>query len=217
MRRIVSPDRIERLRVQIRTNNLRTEMSFACEPVPSQHLRNKLSAQQRSNDSTRNLGVLAPWARNNITDSGAWAVGQFMAHSSQAVHEVHLSHNSISEEGKLGEEQVVKDDLCLATDRCCSSFGTHCWVLSCTARCIRCNVDGNAMTSQHGLRSGAGSIPTLLKTRAGGMREAGQDCTAESVCGIWHGLGFSPIWLRLEHNCIDWRLVDHRPRPTCQR
>ena len=24
------------------------------------------------------------------------------------------------------------------------------------------------------------------------------------------GRGLSPIWLRLEHNCIDWRIIDHR-------
>ena len=24
------------------------------------------------------------------------------------------------------------------------------------------------------------------------------------------GRGLSPIWLRLEHNCIDWRVIDHR-------
>ncbi|CAE7571438.1 unnamed protein product, partial [Symbiodinium sp. CCMP2456] len=45
--------------------------------------------------------------RNNITDSGAWAVGQFMAHSSQAVHEVHLSHNSISEEGAAALLELI--------------------------------------------------------------------------------------------------------------
>ncbi|CAE7409597.1 unnamed protein product, partial [Symbiodinium pilosum] len=86
--------------------------------------------------------------RNNITDSGAWAVGQFMAHSSQAVHEVHLSHNSISEEGAAALLELIV------------------W---------------------------SRKYPYAAENT--GRRDA---------------RGFSPIWLRLEHNCIDWRLVDHR-------
>lgn len=85
--------------------------------------------------------------RNNITDGGAWAVGQFMAHSSQAVHEVHLSHNSITERGACGLlEQIA-------------------W-----------------------------------------SRKYPYDATA----GGRDGRGLSPIWLRLEHNCIDWRVINHR-------
>ncbi|CAE7837920.1 unnamed protein product [Symbiodinium sp. KB8] len=86
--------------------------------------------------------------RNNITDSGAWAVGQFMAHSSQAVHEVHLSHNSISEEGAAALLELIV------------------W---------------------------SRKYPYAAENT--GRRDA---------------RGFSPIWLRLEHNCIDWRLIDHR-------
>jgi len=86
--------------------------------------------------------------RNNITDSGAWAVGQFMAHSSQAVHEVHLSHNSISEQGAAALLELI-------------------------------------VWSQ--------KYPYLAENT--GRRDA---------------RGYSPIWLRLEHNCIDWRLIDHR-------
>ncbi|CAJ1449233.1 unnamed protein product [Effrenium voratum] len=69
--------------------------------------------------------------RNNIRDAGAWAVGQFMAHSSQA------------------------------------------W---------------------------SGKYP--YDAQNSGCRD---------------GRGFSPIWLRLEHNCIDWRVIDHRPGPSAPR
>ena len=85
--------------------------------------------------------------RNNITDGGAWAVGQFMANSSQAVHEVHLSHNSITEKGAAGLLELI------------------------------------AWSRKYPYDASSG----------------GRD-----------GRGLSPIWLRLEHNCIDWRIIDHR-------
>lgn len=89
--------------------------------------------------------------RNNITDGGAWAVGQFMAHSSQAVHEVHLSHNSITERGAAGLLELI------------------------------------AWSRKYPYDASSG----------------GRD-----------GRGLSPIWLRLEHNCIDWRVIDHRLHRT---
>eukprot|EP00931_Biecheleriopsis_adriatica_P041172 TRINITY_DN23564_c0_g1_i1.p1 TRINITY_DN23564_c0_g1~~TRINITY_DN23564_c0_g1_i1.p1 ORF type:complete len:605 (+),score=151.93 TRINITY_DN23564_c0_g1_i1:96-1910(+) len=85
--------------------------------------------------------------RNSIGDSGAWAIGQVMAHSSQPVQEVHLSHNSITEQGA------------------CSLLESIAW-------CER--------------------YPHPAET---GRRDS-------------HGL--SPVWLRLEHNFIDWKVIDHR-------
>mmetsp|Transcript_22604 Transcript_22604/g.40801 ORF Transcript_22604/g.40801 Transcript_22604/m.40801 type:complete len:615 (-) Transcript_22604:205-2049(-) len=86
--------------------------------------------------------------RNEIGDGGAWAVAQFLAHTSLPVHEVHLSHNQMTERGALSLLELIA------------------W---------------------------SGQYP--LNTEIAGRKDS---------------QGNAPVWLRLEHNCIDWSLIHHR-------
>jgi len=95
----------------------------------------------------RDVGVqLLKFFKNNIGDGGAHAIGQFLVHSHQPVHEVHLSHNYVTEQGAF-----------------------------------------SLMTA-------------IAQSRA--YPYLGSD---RQVAG-----GYQPIWLRIEHNCINWSSIEHR-------
>jgi hypothetical protein len=96
----------------------------------------------------RNIGVqMLKLFKNNIEDEGAYAIGQLIAHSHEPVHEVHLSHNRISETGA-------------------------CSVLESIARSRRYPYHGST-----------------------GRRDS---------------RGLTPVWLRFEHNCVNWSAIEHR-------
>lgn len=85
--------------------------------------------------------------RNSISDGGATAVGQFLAHATTPSHEIHLSHNLVTERG------------------ICSLLESVAW---------------------------SGRYPFPVES---GCRDKQDN---------------APVWLRVEHNCIDWSVIDHR-------
>eukprot|EP00913_Durusdinium_trenchii_P023780 g22334.t1 len=142
--------------------------------------------------------------RNNITDGGAWAVGQFMAHSSQDgdtwMGDVDDKRRMIS--------LAVKQLLHLSCLEFIALFLFRC---SPTQLLIGVSLISNCLTEAvHEVHLSHNSITERgacgLLEQIAWSRKYPYDATA----GGRDGRGLSPIWLRLEHNCIDWRVINHR-------
>mmetsp|Transcript_1479 Transcript_1479/g.3769 ORF Transcript_1479/g.3769 Transcript_1479/m.3769 type:complete len:607 (-) Transcript_1479:239-2059(-) len=85
------------------------EKKFGSSPPPLTANSMNFSRNELGDDGIRTIveylrkreiaAVVVKLFRNGISDIGAWAMGQLLAHSREPVHEVHLSHNRITEQG----------------------------------------------------------------------------------------------------------------------